>query len=176
MKENKKEVLHLSETECLKLEKELEKLTATLVRLRNHRNEDYTEREWNAHIECSTSVEEQIVLAEITKVRRLLDMAVKVENIEDMRNIVNLGYVVELNLVFGEDGQERMLVRLGTVRKNNSQDDVESISVESPLGRAIYKQEVGSTVPYPVNGNMYSAEILSIVNEDIKTVESGKAK
>lgn len=176
VKENKKEVLHLSEAECLKLEKELEMLTETLVNLRNHRKENHSEAEWYIVVDGDTSVEEKLVIAEIEKVRRLLARAVKVQNKEDLLNTVNLGDLVELNLIFGEDDQERMLVRLGTVRKNNSQDDVETISVESPLGSAIYKQEVGSVVPYPVNGNMYSAEILSIINKEVKEADVKKTK
>lgn len=176
MKKENKEVLVLSEEECLKLEKELEKLSITLNTYRSKRGRENSEREWYIVEDGDYGVEEKIIIAEIDKVKRILNSAVRVKDEEKVHNTVNLGDVVELNLIFDEDDQERMVVRLGTVRKNNSEDDFETISVESPLGKAIYKQEVGNTVPYPVNGNMFQAEILNIINKDVKKVESGKAK
>lgn len=176
MKKENKEVLVLSEEECLKLEKELEKLSITLNTYRSKRGRENSEREWYIVEDGDHGVEEKIIIAEIDKVKRILNGAVRVKDEEKVHNTVNLGDVVELNLIFDEDDQERMVVRLGTVRKNNSEDDFETISVESPLGKAIYKQEVGNTIPYPVNGNMFKAEILSIVNNNVKETESSKAK
>lgn len=176
MKKENKEVLVLSEEECLKLEKELEKLSITLNTYRSKRSNGNSEREWYIVEDGDYGVEEKIIIAEIDKLKRILNSAVRVKDEEKVHNNVNLGDVVELNLIFDEDDQERMVVRLGTVRKNNSEGDFETISVESPLGKAIYKQEVGNTVPYPVNGNMFQAEILNIINKDVKKVESGKAK
>lgn len=176
MKKEKKEVLVLSEAECLKLEEELEKLSITLNKYRSKRSDGNSEREWYIVEDGDHRVEEKIIIAEIDKVKRILNSAVRVKDEEKVHNTVNLGDIVELNLIFDEDDQERMVVRLETVRKNNNEDDFETISVESPLGKAIYKQEVGNTVPYPVNGNMFQAEILSIVNNNVKEAESGKAK
>lgn len=173
--EKEKAVLRLTAAECLKLEGELKKLSLALNRLRNKRSNKDSEKEWYIVEECDYGVEEKLIIAEIEKLKRILNSAVRVES-KETDSVVNLGDVVELNLIFDEDDQERMLMRLGTVRRNNTDDGIDVISVESPLGEAIYKQEVGKVVPYQVNKNTFHAEILSIVNEDILEPEGKKTK
>ncbi len=69
-----------------------------------------------------------------------------------------------------------MVVKLDTVRKANASEDVEVISIESPLGKAIYKQEVGNVVPYAVNNVPIQVEILGKVMQNESETEVKRTK
>lgn len=57
-----------------------------------------------------------------------------------------------------------MILRLGTIHQFDSEDGIEVISIESDLGKAVYKKEIGTTVSYGKN-NEFKAEIIRKVNE-----------
>ncbi len=99
-KVQEKTVLRLTEAECIKLERELAKLSEALKGLRSSKKNIDSDKEWYIKEECDYGVEEKLIIAEINKVRRILNNAVRVEAKEALDNVVDLGDTVELNVIF----------------------------------------------------------------------------
>ena len=83
--------------------------------------------------------------------KSLIERIAKVEIIETkiMDNLhINIGDVVDLLMIFDEYDQEEMTLELvggeGKTKENK-------VSINSPVGKAIYGHEVGETVSYMVN-------------------------
>lgn len=177
MKKREVPVLVLDGIGRLKLVGEINKLEEALTELRSNKMRVGSSDEWDDLEYIEISREEKHISEKLNDLRDLLDNSImKDDNAVSKENVIELNDVVELNLIFGEDSQELMLVRVAPVCDIKTDDDVPAISVESPLGQAIYKQEIGKTVSYKVNNVLLKAEILSIVNEDVKETESMKTK
>lgn len=177
MKQDNIPVMILDKAGRLELDEEIAKLEQSLAKLRNIRKNTTSDDEWSSSDFNNIFGEEKLILSEMRRLRNILEHVVVVDAKEDGKhNVVELNDVVELNLAFEEDDKELMIVRLGTVRKNNPEDGIPVISVESPLGKAIYKQVVGKTVGYAVNNVSCTAEILSKVNGTVKEAEGSKTR
>ena len=85
-------------------------------------------------------------------------------------DLVDLNDVIEVYLSYGEDDEERMILRLGTVHQTKTEDGIEIISIESQLGEALYKSKVGSSVGFGDRG-AFRADILSKINQKEKEDE-----
>ena len=97
----------------------------------------------------------------VSKIKNLLEVkkhlkVVKVNKCGD--NIVNVDDTVELLLRYALDDEEVEVIKLTGKYIPNS--DVGEISLNSPLGKAIYKKKIGSKVSYVVNEKKIEVEIL----------------
>ena len=74
-----------------------------------------------------------------------------VEDIDREEDIVNLDDFVLVDFVFSETDREEELVHLiGSTGPDFGKEYTE-VTINSPLGKSIYKQKIGSTVHYSVN-------------------------
>ena len=80
---------------------------------------------------------------------------------KESNGTVSLNMKVELLFIDDETVEEYILT--GDI---NSNIDDKSITINSPLGSAIYGKKVGDKVSYKVGDNTYNIEILNIVAND----------
>ena len=100
-------------------------------------------------VEIETLIEKKVRL-EFRK-KALLERIAKVEIIEMkiMDNLhINIGDVVELLMIFDEFDQEEMTLELVGGEGKSTEN---KISINSPIGKAIYGREVGDVVSYAPN-------------------------
>lgn len=79
------------------------------------------------------------------------------ENAEE--NTVNMGDIVTIQFV-GDDDVRRVQV-VGGAPDLSRDDGVVSITINSPMGNAIYKKKIGEVVSYKVRNNEFTAIIIS---------------
>lgn len=160
-------VLTLDSQGVIALKNEIALKEEELFKLKQRNRSMYSQTDsdnWNAP-KFSDGAAETILCYEINKLKNILDKAIIVENDSiKMDNLVELNDVIEVNLVYGENDEERMILRLGTVHQAKPEDGIEIISIESELGKVLHKSEVGSSVRFG-NNDAYRADILGKINE-----------
>lgn len=80
---------------------------------------------------------------------------------KESNGTVSLNMKVELLFIDDETVEEYIIT--GDI---NSNIDDNSITINSPLGSAIYGKKVGDKVSYKVGDNTYNVEVLNIVTND----------
>ena len=111
---------------------------------------------------------EELILG---RIRNCYDRLNKVEIIartED-EEIIDIDDIFSLEFE-GEDTPE--IFKLVGVTDNMMQDGYMEITMNSPLGKAVYKKRVCDDISYEVNGNIFNATIIAkLQKEDVKKLE-----
>ena len=112
--------------------------------------------------EFETLLNTERLLASQIEYQKNKILGIEIIEVEDLgENIVNIGDTVSIDMFFDNE-PERLIITLiggdGVFEENK-------ISVNSPLGKAIYKSQVGDTVSYKVNKNSIKVNIVEKVNE-----------
>lgn len=97
----------------------------------------------------------------VSKIKKLLEVKKHLKIIKVNKNeseIVNVDDKVQLLLKYDIDDVEEEVFKLTGKYIPNS--DIGEISLNSPLGKAIYKKKIGSKVSYIVNEKKIEVEIL----------------
>ena len=97
------------------------------------------------------------------RLEQLLKQKGKIELIDSSicdQNLVNIGDVVKLEFMYADGDTELEEVRLTGNWKVSLDELAQEVSLNSPLGRAIYLQKIGSIVSYSVNDREIRIEIL----------------
>lgn len=71
--------------------------------------------------------------------------------------LIDIDDSVKIKMIFAPDDIEEMEIKL----VGDTSHSYDEITLNSPLGKAIYHQTVGSSVSYEVDGNNINVEILS---------------
>ena len=82
-----------------------------------------------------------------------------VERREDT-SLVDLNDVLRLNIIFDEDDQEEMIVRLVGSASAQVTDGIREVSINSPLGTSIYGKQIGEKTFYKVKDGVINVDIL----------------
>lgn len=88
-----------------------------------------------------------------------------IENLEMTEDCVNIDDIIDANFIFGPDDEEEMTIQLvgGTGNSLNNQ-----ISINSPLGQAIYGKKIGDTIFYEVSQNKVEVSLLRKVKTKVR--------
>ena len=100
---------------------------------------------------------EKLLVGQINTLMKQLESASIIEIPELEANKVNIGDVVLLRLIYAPDEIEEVTYQL--VGEDGDVDKGQ-ISINSPLGRAIFKEAIGSKVTFIPQEEIYYAEIL----------------
>lgn len=92
---------------------------------------------------------------------------VKLIDKENNENILNLGDYATIELDFGDNDKETCLIKLVSV-ESYTENGMECVSVNSPLGRALYRKNVGEKTYYMVNNNKVNVTLLKKNNKVLK--------
>ena len=98
------------------------------------------------------------------RLEQMLMQKKKIEIIESTtfdQDLVNIGDIIQLEFKYDDGDTEVEEVRLTGYWKVSSNDSIQEVSLNSPLGRAIYLQKIGSMVNYSVNDQKIFIQILS---------------
>ena len=83
----------------------------------------------------------------------------KIEIIQDYykENYVNINNIVSLKFIYDDENELEDLILTGNYIPNENE-----ITLNSPLGKAIYKKKIGEIVEYVVSENNIKVEIINI--------------
>ena len=99
------------------------------------------------------------------KLHEMKEQSENVEIVEKSENfdVVQIGDVLLLNMIFALNDSEEMIIKLvGRVGKINA--EISEVSVESPLGKAIYEKRVSDSVSYIVNDKQFNVDIVKKID------------
>ena len=107
------------------------------------------------------------------EIQRRYEEIKRVEIIEHKKNddLINVGDIVNINLYFAPDDYDNMTFKLVSSLDTNK-SEIQEISINSPLGEAIYQKQVGDECKYKVGENEFTAIINSknIDEEKVKKI------
>lgn len=103
---------------------------------------------------------EQLLMGLLKRRSDELKRVVLVEKSEDA-SIIDIGDIVVVDMILGPNNKEELIFKLiggagGGLRGPSGYPEV---SINSPLGKAVYQNVVGGTGSYQVNGNVIGIEI-----------------
>lgn len=117
---------------------------------------------WHDNFAFEESMRESRLIA-----KRIDDMYAKKKNIEIIKddkkdeNIVNLNDKVLVEIIYSEDDKEEETIILTGKYIPDTYADIQEITINSPIGKAIYKSKIGTTKKYKVEGREITIRILS---------------
>lgn len=113
--------------------------------------------------------QEKVIVSEINSLAFQIQNAVIIEETAMAIDCVNIDDIVAINMIMTPSIEREMIIQLvgGAITKIGEQ-----VSINSPMGEAIYGSRVGETVSYEVNKKQFSVKILRKVNS--KGVSSDK--
>ena len=95
--------------------------------------------------------QERIVMGELRRMYEGLSNIVIIEKHNNVE-IIDIGDILLVDMQFSSDDIEELTFKLvSTV--GNFDSDIQEVSINSPLGNAVYKKKVGEQSSYSVNGN-----------------------
>jgi len=120
----------------------------------------------NAEFEFLLS-QEKLLVSQINRLALQIQNTeiIEMEEMDDDR--ININDKVHINMIFAKDDEEEMVVQL--VGEDISGVE-EQVSINSPLGKAIYGEKIGETVSYEVNNNKIHVNLLRKVKSKGKTM------
>ena len=107
---------------------------------------------------------EAIIVGQLESAYEKLDRVVIVEKNENS-NFVDIGDIVKLQIMLTIDKYDEKLFKLvGGIPNFESGAEVREISVNSPIGKAIYRKRIGEKCIYSVNNKYFEVIIKEKVN------------
>lgn len=85
-------------------------------------------------------------------------VVIKKEDLPD--NIVNIGDTLRLEITYAEETPEIEIVTLTGKYIPNINSEIEEITLNSPIGKAIFKQPVGESIEFSVNGQLAKVKVI----------------
>ena len=76
---------------------------------------------------------------------------------------INIGDIVELSIKYADDDIEVETIKLTGKYKPDTDLKIKEISLNSPIGKAIFQKSINSEVSYMVNGRKISVNILNVL-------------
>ena len=143
---------------------EVEKIEAEILKNTDYKVQAISEAPedgWHDNFAYEDACRTEIMLQK--RLEQLLKQKGKIELIDSKvsdQNLVNIGDVIKLEFIYDDDDSEVEEVKLTGNWKVSLDDLRQEISLNSPLGRAIYLQKLDSIVSYSVNGKNICVHIL----------------
>lgn len=146
---------YIAHTEAIKnLRNNSKKIDEEINKLRDLRMEDYVQS-----VTYLRTTQKGI----LNRMYKLIDDLNYIEIIKTTGNeeIVDINDKVSLTLTYSDNECEELEL---TLIANGKIDELDIVSINSPLGKSIYKKTVGTTSSFKVNGE----EVLVTINSKIK--------
>lgn len=149
--------------------KEIERKEKELADLRLYKGQDAIFQGDNWHDNPTLY---QAELKELTLMREISEKKYKLNNIEIVENIgddnlIDIGDVVKIDMIFSEiDREEETFKLIGTTPNIDSTSAIQEISINSPIGKAIYHKKIGDTAEYKVNDKTFLIQIKEKITLD----------
>lgn len=160
------ESVYLTEEGMIQLKSELESLNLRFKELLSAKGaafEGAVGDSWHDNAEYE-QIQAQLepVMARIEylqeKIKHVEIMEINDNDLSD--TTVKINDFVSVNCVFDEDDQDDIIIKLVGYSPSGQIKEYQEVSINSPLGEAIYKKNLGDTVNYNVNGLVVTATII----------------
>ena len=114
---------------------------------------------WHDNFAYEEAMREERSVAQ--KIKNMLDLEkyLKIVNDKKDEDKVNISDTVKLLFTYDDGSSEEEIVKLTGKYMPNEDGLVLEISLNSPLGKAIYKKKIGDKVSYQVHGNLINVKI-----------------
>ena len=86
---------------------------------------------------------------------------------ENIKNLIDIGDVLDIELSTIDEEPEILRIKLVSDISEN-EDGISNISISSPLGKSIYKNDIQGEYSYKVNNIEFKIKILNRVDEKVK--------
>lgn len=117
---------------------------------------------WHDNFAYENSIREERKIS--YELQKMIDNIKNIEILPEMKktnkNIVNINDIIELRLIYSKDDVEIDKFKLTGNYKTNINKELKEITLNSPLGKAIYLKKINSHTHYYVNNNKIEIEIL----------------
>lgn len=168
--ESNEEKLFLDKASYQKLIEEVEKLKEKLSENAKEKGEAYSGAVgdgWHDNFAFEeANRQERMIFGQLRECYEKLQRVVIVEKAED-ENLIDIGDIVNINIIFDLDDIDKIQFRLvGSVGTGaNGNHELQEVSINSPLGKAVYHKSVGEKTSYSVENRTYNIEIISKTDE-----------
>ena len=159
--------------------KALEEKEKELAELRMYKGKDAIFQGDNWHDNPTlyqAELKERGLMLEIAEMRHNLQY--NVEIVENLGNeeLVDIGDVVKIDIIFSEDDREESIFKLvGTTPNFDMNAEIQEVSINSPIGKAMYHKKVGEIATYKVENKTFTLQIKEKVVLGLEQ-EEGSAK
>ena len=171
MGENKK--IYLSKEGYEQYLKEIEELKKSLLENGKHKSYAYENSGDGFHDNFEfeqSELKERGILYQLREKVAGLDNIVVIEK-QKNDEVIGVDDIVSLTIDFGDGDKETSIYKLVGSNSLNHDDEIQNISINSPLGQAIYLKHVGEETSYVVNRNFYIVRINEKINENKKVMK-----
>lgn len=114
---------------------------------------------------------EHMLVGQLDRQYELLANAELIEKHNDVDSI-DIGNVLSVDMLFNNDEVEELTFKL-VATNGGSNKNMKEVSINSPLGQAVYKKKIGDMCSYSVENNNISVLIKDKIN---KTEQTEKVK
>lgn len=105
-------------------------------------------------------LQERSLMREIAEMKHKLQNNVEiVENLGD-EEIIDIGDIVRIDMIFSEDDREEEIFKLVATTPNlKFGAEIQEVSINSPIGNAMYHKKVGEIATYKVQDRTFTLQI-----------------
>ena len=90
--------------------------------------------------------------------------------------LVEIGDVVTLDMIAQTGKVKEHTIKIVATFGVSTEGSIREVSIDSPLGNAIYHKKAGDKASYSVNGKSFTINIKSVSREDEQKKESGRTR
>lgn len=145
---------------------EFEKLKVSLTSNAAHGSEVYADAVgdgWHDNFAYEEAMrQEKMIQTKILEMTRQKDLLKLIDTIPYSDDYVCIGDKIEVSIRYSNDDSEIETIKL--TGKFRPDDDLNEVSLNSPIGKAIYKQKIGDIISYKVNDKNIEVKIIRKVN------------
>lgn len=174
-----KEPIYLDQEGYEKFKKEIEGLKAKLASIDVERGtacSDAIGDSWHDNFAYDEAVrKENFTVNQLKEKLEELERVVIIEKSND-KNLIEIGDTVVVDMISPTGAVKEHVIKIVASFDLSAGEGVRVVSIESPIGKAIYHKHVGDRSAYIVNGNSFTINIKSRVDDNSKADESGDDK
>ena len=105
----------------------------------------------------------QAELQEVSLMKEISDMKKKIQNIEIIEStneegLIDIGDILKIDMIFSDDEKEEQLFKL-VATTPNFDSEINEVSINSPIGNAVYNKSVGEIATYKVQDKTFTLQI-----------------
>lgn len=156
-------------------QKEIERKEKELANLRIYKGTDAIFQGDNWHDNPTlyqAEAQERSLMLEIAEMKRKLLTIEIVENLGD-ESLIDIGDIVKIDMIFSENDREEEIFKLVATNPSFGLDTgISEVSINSPIGKAMYHKRIGEMAQYKVNDRTFTIQIKEKVLLDLEEEKS----
>ena len=147
---------------------ELEKLKSKSITIATKGNESYKDAvgdSWHDNFDFEQSMRESRTITNRIEKMQEDSNKIKIIRKENIgKDKVNIGDIVKIEIIYDEFDKEEEIIKLTGNYIPDTSEEIKEITLNSPLGKAIYKNKIGSICNYKVNDRVIKVRLLEKMN------------